>query len=104
MHGKLRVAHPEQNYTYACTSDAKNLVGLMFTGQLMNVCELHIPDHYYINSSAQSGMILRSKRGMHAAWTITNCLGQTIATGTLTGATLERFEVPCAGMLHLTFI
>lgn len=104
MHGRLRVAHPEQNYTYATISDANHLVGLMFTGQLMRVCELHIRNHYYINSSAQTGMILRSKRGLHAAWTITNCLGQTLANGTLTGTTLEHFDVPPAGMLHLTFI
>ena len=104
MHGKLRVSDPHQNYTYAYTLDDKNIVGLMFTGRMMKVCELHIPDHYYINSSPIPGMILQSRRGMHGAWTITDCLGNTVANGQLTGTTLQHFDVPVAGMLHLTLI
>lgn len=104
LNGKLRVCDPQQNYTYASINDSQNLVGLMFTGRLMKVCELHIPDHYYINSSAKPGMVLKSKRGMHAAWIITDCFGTTVANGKLTGQTFEHFDVPVAGMLRLTFI
>lgn len=104
MHGNLHVNHPEQHYTYASTHDDKNLVGLSFAQQVITINQRHIKDHYYLNVSSYAGMVLRASSPLHGAWTLTDCMGNTVDKGTLTGMTLQQFDVPPSGMLHITMI
>lgn len=96
LSGKLRAYNPESAYSIACAERDGKAIYTCYTDKLVD-CG-NYSETVAVNSSAGKSLFIKGADKKH--YTVLNCMGETVAQGTVCGSVCE-IEVPLAGMICL---
>ncbi|MDD6799819.1 MAG: alpha-galactosidase [Firmicutes bacterium] len=96
INGKLMASAPESAYSKVWSEKDNTAIFTCFSDTVVN-CSPYT-ETVAINSSNNTGLIIKSAD--QKAYTVLNCMGETISNGTVHGALCE-IDVPIAGMIRI---
>jgi len=95
LDGKLTAENPECNYSSACSTLGDKSVITSYTNPVVNI-KTNVA--VAVNASMYNSLIIKGAKDKN--YKVVNCMGEEVATGTLS-SDIEEIEVPTAGMIFV---